>query len=189
MKSCFHVLVLTVAFGAVCGADQTFWAGSLPPTPQARAAQVREWLRGFKQLDQRLPTLSPAERAWLKTEYDDQISEADGKFTPRALAAGDSVEYHKRIAREGIERLLSDLNALSASVGRASSTETLAWTQLVADMMDPPFWQSVAALRTREVFSGDINGVNNFFLENHTMWARLVLIRVVVPMLSQPARR
>ena len=146
---------------------------------------MREWREGFRQLDQNLPTLSPAESAWLKTEYDDQIAAADGKFTPRAAAATGSTEYHKRIARQGIERILSDLALLTDPNGATATNEIVDWTRLAADMMDPSVWQAVTALRDRNVISGEVNGVKDFFLENHVMWARTVLDRVVVPMMRQ----
>lgn len=106
----------------------------------------------------------------------------------RALAATDSTEYLKMVARRGLEAVLDDLSVL----GRAAlerEQELMAWTRLAVDMMDLPFWQSVAALRDREVFSGDVTGVTGLFLENHVMWAQGILIRVVIPMLREGGNR
>lgn len=177
------VSVLVLSFSAV-SAEQAFWTGNVPPTPQARRDQAREWLDGFRLLDRQIPTLSPTERAWLKTEYDDQIASANGKFTERALAATSSTEYHKRLARQGLDLILGDLAKLTNSTRPSRSDEVVVWTHLAADMVNPQFWQSVEALRERKVVTGELNGVKDFFFESHAMWARLVLDRVVVPMLE-----
>lgn len=126
----FLLALLLVVSTSGASAEQAFWTGNVPPTPQARAAQVREWLEGFRQMDRQIPTLSPAESAWLKTEYDDQIASAGGKFTPRASAVTSSTEYYKRVARRGIERILADLSTLSTSRQMPRQDEIVAWTRV-----------------------------------------------------------
>ena len=118
MKSWLGSSLLTVTLvmsPAMASAGQSFWEGAVPPTPQARAAQAKEWLEGFRTLDRQIPTLSPTENAWLKLEYDDQIASAGGRFTERAIAASGSTEYHKRVARRGLESILAGLSMLTGS--------------------------------------------------------------------------
>src|SRR3989442_397986 len=55
-------------------------------TRDSRRSQAAEWLRELSELNRQIPTLSPAEQAWLKVEYDDEIAR-NGHFTPRAIRA------------------------------------------------------------------------------------------------------
>lgn len=187
MKVSLRVVLLVPVFVlsiSVASAEPAFWTGSVPPAPQARTNQAREWLEGFGHLDRQIPTLSPTESAWLKKEYDDQIASAGGKFTKRAIAAADSTEYHKRLARQWLDAIMVDLLILSGSRQLNRQDEIIAWTRLAANMIDPGFWQAVEVLRERKVVSGDLNGVKEFLLENHVGWAQIVLARIVLPMME-----
>jgi len=153
--------------------------GHHPTTKRRSPKAAHEWLEGFKRLDQEIPTLSPREREWLEREYDNQV--ASGRFTPRALAAMDSPEYQKRIARERLDRILFALGVLVNAGNLPAETEVKAWVELASGMMDPELWQAVTALVERKAVSSEINGVKQFYLENHVGWAQGVLNRVVVP--------
>ncbi len=63
-----------------------------------RQSQARTWNEEFTKLNAQIPTLSPAEERWLKTEIDETIAEAGGKYTARSFAAMDSKEYQIRVA-------------------------------------------------------------------------------------------
>jgi hypothetical protein len=67
---------------------QTF--GSWTHDKAARLNQARQWRDEFARLNAEIPTLSPEERCWLKTEVDDTIAAAGGTYTTRSLAAMDS---------------------------------------------------------------------------------------------------
>lgn len=121
-------------------------------------------------------------------EYDDQIAAASGTLTARAIAAMDSAEYHKRLARKRLDNVLANLRQLSASQKQSAVREARLWTALIADMIDPPLWQSIKVLVERKVVSAEINGVKHSYLEHHVMWATQVLNRVVLPMLAGIAR-
>src|SRR5438093_13195102 len=49
-------------------------------TRESRQAQATEWRAEISKIEKQIPTLSPAEEKWLKTEYDDQIPR-DGHIT------------------------------------------------------------------------------------------------------------
>jgi hypothetical protein len=136
-------------------------------------------------LDRQVPTLSPTEARWLKSEYDDQI--AGGTYTARALAALDSAEYHKRVARDHLDDTLTILRKLvrSAPTGQR---ETKLWIALAAAMMDPQFWRSVEVLIQRKVVSPEINGVKELHFDNHVGWAETILKRAVLPMMGDGIR-
>ncbi len=162
-----------------CYADKAFWSGPSAPAKAVRIKQALEWLDSFKRLDQQIPTLSPSEREWLEREYDNQV--ASGRFTARALAAMESPEYQKRVARERLDRILFALGVLVNARGLDTPTEVGAWVDLATGMMDPQLWQSVDALVRRKAVSPEINGVKEFYLENHVGWAQGILQRVVAP--------
>ena len=171
-----------------CYADRAFWTGDVPPAPASRATQAREWLEGFRALDRQIPTLSPSESAWLKREYDDQIASASGRFTSRAIAATDSTEYHKRVAGEHLDKLLLVVGTLATSERLAEQQEIRLWIALATAMMDSQFWQSVKVLVERKLVSPEINGVKEFYLQNHVGWAQTILNRVVLPMMEKSVR-
>jgi hypothetical protein len=153
------------------------------------------WRCRFGRLDRQVPTLSPAERAWLKTEYDNQIEVAGGTYTPRAIAAANSTEYHKRAVRVRLDRILLGLNALSTPNTQPKQAGVRVWIGLAASMMDPSLWNSVEVLVDRKVIDPEINGIKDFYLDNHVMRSHEVLSRVVLPMLDdteaerRPGRR
>ena len=187
VRKCKRWLLLTVgsiALVSPCYGEQTFWTGHVPPPHAVRVAQAREWLAAFEKLDRQVPRLSPSESAWLKRE----IASGSGTLTPRVLKAMDSTEYHKRVAGERVDNVLADLRKLSTSEKLTPPQETTAWITLVADMIDPELWQSIQILVERKLISADINGVKHSYLENHVMWAREVLNRVVLPMSVEGAR-
>lgn len=177
----YSVFVLGLGLAASpCYADRAFWTGDVPPAPASRADQARKWLEGFKALDRQIPTLSPSESAWLKREYDDQIASASGRFTSRAIAATDSTEWHKRVARKHLDELLLAVRILATSERLAEQQEVRLWITLATAMMDSQFWQSVKVLVERKLVSPEINGVKEFYPENHVLWAQTILNRVVL---------
>ena len=188
MKRTIVTLLLMLAMTMLalpCYADEAFWRGDVPPPHASRVAQACAWLEGFEKLDREVPTLSPSESAWLKREYDDQIESASGSFTRRALAAGESTEYHKRLARRQLNYILSALRTLCTRQRLSPKREIEAWILLTADIIDPELWGSVQTLVKRKVVGTEISGIKKFYLENHVGWGRAVLNRVVLPMLDE----
>jgi hypothetical protein len=175
------IIVLWVS-ASPSSAEREFWMGTAPPPRTVRVKQALEWLEGFKRLNQQIPTLSPREQEWLEREYDNQVG--PGRFTPRARAAFDSPEYQKRLARERLDQILFALGVLVNAEQLTTATEVQAWAELASGMMDPQLWQSVTVLVERKSVSPEINGVKQFYLENHVAWAQGVLNRVVVPYLA-----
>ena len=177
--------VLLNVHAAVAQADlRAFWQGP-PPNRAVRLAQAQDWQRGFSVLDGEVPTLSPAESAWLRREYDEQIAGSDGKFTPRALAAMESREFHVRRAREHLDVLLPVVARLSSSKSLDERAEITDWARIAALIADGPFWSSVEDLKKRGLVNSEVNGVKDFLHQTHSMWASVVITRVVVPYLER----
>jgi hypothetical protein len=55
--------------------------------PQNRQAHALQLQRDFEALSAQIPTLSPSEERWLKTEIDDTIAANGQRYTKRALEA------------------------------------------------------------------------------------------------------
>jgi hypothetical protein len=94
----------------------TFWK-----TRQLRQQEAQKWRDGFIKLDAQIPTLSPAEQHWLKTEIDDEITRSGNRYTKRALDAMNSREYDLRIAKpqtDELVRILSELSRPTLSEGK-----------------------------------------------------------------------
>jgi len=174
-------VVFLIAATAPAAGQRAFWQGPLPDRA-ARSEQAAEWLRGFTNLDQQVPTLSPSEAAWLKREYDDQL--AGGVYTPRALSATKSREYNVRVVRQHLGVVLPILKSLAGQKPLGAQDEVREWAELAAQIMELTFWQSVTDLIERGDVRPEINGVKSLHLENHVGWARVILNRIVVPYLE-----
>jgi hypothetical protein len=181
------VLAVAILSAAPPSTANTFFSDGPPPSKAIRVKQARGWLEGFGKLDTQVPTLSPRERQWLEREYDDQV--ASGTYTPRALAAMDSPEYEKRVVRQRLDRILSELRGLAAADTMPLEVEVWTWTELAADFMDVTMWQSVTAMVKRKDVAPDINGVKQLYLENHILWAQTILRRVVSPYFAGSLKR
>jgi hypothetical protein len=183
VRTCLLALLVGTAATAQ-NAARPFWTGPLPAR-DARMAQAEEWRKGFSALDQQIPTLSPSEAAWLRREYDDQIASNDGKFTPRALKAMDSNEFQSRRARQHLDLMIPVVSRLSARTYDSERQEITDWARLTSLLADGPFWSAVTNLVKRGVVKPEINGVSDFYHENHAMWSTVIIDRVVVPFLEQ----
>ena len=54
-------------------------------TRESRRSQAKEWLNETEGVDNNIATLSPSEAEWVKTEYDDELSNNENRYTPRSL--------------------------------------------------------------------------------------------------------
>jgi len=138
-------------------------------------------------LNAQIPTLSPAEEQWVKAEIDDTIANAGGRYTARSLAAMASREYQLRVAKPHVQRIISTLDELLQLSARDRRQEAVLWAQLAVLFVDKDFWQSVDNLVRRKIVQGKINGVSEFYHENHVLSAQQILAGMVLPYLrSQP---
>jgi hypothetical protein len=148
-----------------------------------RDSRARQWREGFTKLDTQIPTLSLAEERWLKTEIDDTILQAGGKYTPRSLSAMDSREYQIRVAKPHIQKIIRTLDQLLGSTARDAKQEAALWTQLAVLFLEKGFWQSVDNLVRRKIVQEKLNDLDGLYYENHVLWGQQILDGVVLPYL------
>src|SRR5215469_4279171 len=114
-KTYLGLLAIPLAAGCICCMGQ-----DVPPyiqnsnwtdTRDSRRSQAAEWLGEISKLDNQIPTLSPAEKAWLKVEYDDELAR-EGRLTPRAIRAFQSKEGLARSTKPVTSAMVSVLQRL-----------------------------------------------------------------------------
>jgi hypothetical protein len=120
------------------------------------------WLRELESIDDNIATLSPAEAAWLKLEYDDELAGNQGSFTPRSLAAYRSIELAKRESKRGVGYILRTLRELASPVGGIDdNVETLLWMELcISGVTDSTLWSRISTLVEEGILFGDGPGAN-----------------------------
>lgn len=131
-------------------ASSLHWADSR----NARRAQAAEWLAEVSKLDKQIPTLSPAEEAWLKTEYHDQIAR-EGHLTPRAGRARGGKEGSARFAKPITRRMVSILEQLASGSTLSQRDEVALWSRLLYYALDVRFWGDIARLGELGVLTRD----------------------------------
>jgi hypothetical protein len=152
--------------------------------PQTRQAYALQLQRDFEELNAQIPTLSPSEERWLKTEIDDTIGANGGRYTKRAVDAMDSRAWSIRIAKPYAQQIVAALGPLTRQLDRTK--ETRQWARISALLIDHGFWQAVEDLQRRNVidkqylrFLGDFPG------PTAGAWAQEILTEVVVPYFDQ----
>jgi hypothetical protein len=157
--SCLIItIVVLMAANLEAGVHNLFWK-----THQSRQQEASEWLDGFKKLNAHLPTLSPADQRWLRTEYDNEINRAGGGFTKRALDAMDSKEFALRVAKTHVEKIIGVLSELSHPKMADQRREVIFWANLASLYMDNEFWVAIDNLVQRGVVAKEINGYKSFY--------------------------
>jgi hypothetical protein len=175
----FLFLLGISAFGQSKISNSTDWWR----TPQARQAHALKLHRDFEVLYDRIPTLSPSEEQWLKTEYDDTIAASGGRFTKRAVDAMATREWSIRIAKPHAFQIEYQLAMLSRPLDPAQ--EARHWTRLAALLMDHEFWQDIDDLQQRGVIDKQqLEFLGGFPGPTATLWAQHILIEVVLPYLD-----
>lgn len=176
------IFALLFAVAAASASSQEL-AGDYPLQSKAvtvdERVRIAEYLSGiFGKLYDAIPTLSPAEEAWLKTEYDDQLAINGNRYTRRSIAATSSVEYSKRLARNQTGRILVslDLIAMNSSPGE----EVAEWSQVVDVMIDLQFAQAVRVLLDKGIISKDVLPVaSDYYYENMVLMGQITLRNVI----------
>jgi hypothetical protein len=154
------------------------------PSTQARRSLAKQWASWFVALDRQIPTLSPSQEKWLKTEYHDEIAAAGNRFTARALAATDSIEFQIHIVKPRNGELVSTLTQIASGAARDKNQEVALWASVSDWLIDYQYWQAVNTLVKRGTVQKKIGHVDSLYFENYTLQARAVLSKIVVPHLE-----
>ena len=150
----------------------------------SRQNRARELRAEFAKLDARIPTLSPAEERWLKTEVDDEIVRAGNKYTKRAVDAMARREYAVRVAKPHAQEVIRVLDSIASTSIRDQRTEVALWVRLASLLMDHEFWQSVNDLVNKKVIGGIVDGLKEFYFETHVLWSQQILNEIVLSHLN-----
>ena len=149
--------------------------------PQTRQAYALQLQRDFEALNVQIPTLSPSEERWLKTEIDDTIAANGGhRFTKRAVDAMESRAWSIKVAKPHAQRIVADLGPFTRQLDRTK--ETRQWARISALLMDHGFWQAVEDLQKRGVIDKQyLQFLGDFPEPTAGLWAQQILNEVVVP--------
>ena len=149
-------------------------------TPQTRQAHALKLQRDFEALYDAIPTLSPSDERWLKTEYDDTIAANGGRFTRRAVSAMNTRAWSIRVAKPHALEIKLELAMLNLRPNRTQ--ETRQWTRIAALLMDHEFWQAVEDLEQRGVIDKrQLQFLGEFPGPTATLWSQQILNEVVLP--------
>jgi hypothetical protein len=178
IKKLWIFIILLVLLPSISKAEpfNGFWKSR-----QLRQKQAQDWHAGFAKINEQIPTLSPAEERWLRTEYDNEIGK-EGKFTNRAFNAMESKEYDIRITKTRINNILRVLSVLSEKNILDQKSEVILWINLSSLYMDNQLWQSINGLIKHKVLdeSVSINGVNKYYHQTYVLWAQYILDNIVL---------
>jgi hypothetical protein len=148
--------------------------------PQNRQAHALQLQRNFEALNAQIPTLSPSEERWLKTEIDDTIAANGGRYTKRAMDAMESRAWNIRVAKPHAQQIVADLGPLTRQLDRTK--ETRQWARISALLIDHDFWQAVEDLQQRKVIDKQyFQFLGDFPRLTAGLWAEQILNEVVVP--------
>ncbi len=162
----------------------SFWAGKPLLDRAGRKALASEWRTTFASLDAQIPSLSPSQRAWVLKEYVEEIRNAGNRYTPRALAATESLEYQLYVAKPKLAEINRILITLSGSTVPDQRTEIALWTELASQLIDKLLWQAIETLVQRKTLDRKVNGFDSYYFENHVSWGQMVLTRFTIPYLE-----
>ena len=160
---------------------------------ESRRQTAADWLTEIEELFEQMPTLSPAEREWLKVEYDDEIARNNGYLSARSIRAQESREFAIRDTYPNVERLRILLQQLASPDNLTPEGEMVRWTVLVAIALDVELWRQLVKLGELGVLeqSSIAEGVSisnsNYINLIVSMWgnrARQILLTLIVPYLQ-----
>jgi hypothetical protein len=131
-------------------------------------------------LDRQIPDLSPSQEEWLRSEYRQQIASAGGRYTARALAATNSLEYQIFITKPRGKEMINALTQIAASRVRDKNQEVALWALIANGFIDYEYWQAVANLVDRGTVQRRIGHVDSLYSENYTLQAKAILSKIVI---------
>ena len=173
------LLITTIIVLSVANAQEPF--NAFWKSRESRKNEAQKWLGGFKKLDVQIPTLSPTEEGWIKSEIDDEVSRT-GTYTKRALDAMDSKEYDVHVTKPHLAYVVAVLSQLSEMTldFPDQTQEVKLWARLAWLLIDPDFWQSIHSLIHRGIVDKEINGVESNYFYTYTLWARYILNEILI---------
>lgn len=122
----------------------TISVGTWGKTRESRRVQAAQWLTEISKIEKQIPTLSPAEDAWLKKEYDDAVGREG--LTPRVTRARHSKEGSTRFAKLVAQNMVAVLRELASSAPLPQNREVALWSRLAYLGLDLSFWGDVESL-------------------------------------------
>jgi hypothetical protein len=173
-----------LGLGLIClGHEAAYCAGVVWPTDalnrEMRRDLATQWQASFATLDAQIPSLSPSQQAWLKTEYEDELRR--GGMTTRAISAMKSLEFQIYIAKPRVQQIRRLLSNIATDDAHSQKTEVAIWTEVSYRLSDYSLWEAVEELSRRRVIRGDVNGFKSFLFLNHAEWGRTILERITLP--------
>jgi len=186
MNSVIRILLLSIAasLGSQVYAQASANVDRSLPTVENRRAMAQDLAKSFGELNQQVPQLSPSQRAWLKAEYDDEIAGAGNRYTKRAIAAMDSLEYQLYVVKHRTAEILETLSQIIEASRNSKPVEVALWALLVNQLIDYKYWQAVTSLVERKTIQAKIGNVQSYYFENNTLQAQNLLSRIVIPHLQ-----
>lgn len=183
MRIVFCVVALisaTLPVITTAAQEESFARTSLIETRKSMAAEL---LFTFTTLDHQIPNLSPTQQNWLKSEYQEQIANSDGRYNARALAATNSVEYQIFVVKPQTKALVSTLTAIRNGTFRGRAEEVALWSSVVEHLVNFQYWQAIGNLAERGIVQKRIGHVDSLYFENYTLQASEILSSIVTPYL------
>jgi len=133
----------------------------------------------FSKLDNAIPTLSPTEAAWLKTEYDDQLAANNDTFTTRAATASGSIEMAKRTAKQQTDRIVATAGIISKYQYKFDY-ELSEWARLTSMIIDVSYGWKVEQLQKANVITESaMPRPAMYYKENMTIFGQCLLNDVI----------
>jgi hypothetical protein len=154
------------------------------PSVDVRRTVAKQWVSTFTTLDRQIQTLSPSQERWLQTEYHDQIATAGNRYTPRALAATNSLEYQIFIVKPRNAEIIDVFTRIATGNVRDKNQEIALWSFAASWFIDAKYWQSLKNLVDRGTVQKKIGDMDGLYFENSTLRAKAFLLRIVIPHLE-----
>jgi hypothetical protein len=156
------------------------WVNEYWKNVKSRQQMAKNWLEEYQKLYDQIPNLSPREQEWLKTEYDDEIANAGGHYTKRALEASNSREYQISVSKLRLLHILNILNSLSHKYYKNQKEEVELWTKLASAFIDRELWQATDKLVGLGIVDKNMSEIKDPDFENHVLWANQILYEIVI---------
>lgn len=158
-------------------------SGKPLPNADLRRALAKNYAATFAQLDRQIPLLSPAQETWLKGEYHEEIAINGNRYTQRALAAMNSLEYQIYVAKPMTKEIAAVMSRIGSGIQNRAA-EIALWTTAANMLIDNGYWQAAGNLVDRKIIPPKIGHVDSYYQQNYVIQAQEILSKIVVPYLE-----
>jgi hypothetical protein len=147
---------------------------------------------GLLRLQSELPTLSPAEKAWLERERRESL-DSEGKVTRRYIDLMNTREWALDQVAEPIRTVRAALIRIAAS-DISLDEEIVHWSIVSVNVADFGFWQHIQALIDMNVLDKDAVktivplNTRELMAANGTLRSREIMDGIVIPVLNSRVR-